>query len=205
MAAYEAILFDFDGVLADSEPVHFACWSEILQPHGVSVDWEDYRKACVGLAEIPTAEWLCRQADPPLDFNRLWAEYPRKQELFRRRMIADPPVSRNISEFLKSLNGYKLAVVSSSRRAEIEPGLEAGGIRRLFQAVVCGDDVESHKPAPDPYLFAARLLGVRAALVVEDSDAGVASGRAAGFDVLRVGSAAETPAAVLAQLNKGGT
>jgi len=77
-------------------------------------------------------------------------------------------------------------VVSSSGRREVEPLLVAGGLRPYFATIVAGDDVERHKPAPEPYLTAARRLGVRRALVVEDSEPGEASGRAAGFDVLRI-------------------
>ena len=202
MPNYEAILFDFDGVLADTEPVHYASWAEILKDYGVSVEWAEYRKYCIGIAEVPTAQWLCLQADPPLNFNQVWAEYPRKQQLFRRRMLGSPPFSPAVVELVNSLTDYKLAVVSSSRRLEVEPGLEAAGIRPLFDAVICGDDVESHKPAPEPYLLAARLLGVKNALVVEDSDAGVASAEAAGFDVIRVQDAADTPAAVSFALSR---
>jgi sugar-phosphatase len=71
--------------------------------------------------------------------------------------------------------------------------LEAGGLRQYFQTVVGGENVKHHKPAPDPYLLAAERLGLRAPLVVEDSAAGIASGRAAGFEVLAVNSPSEVP------------
>ena len=79
-----------------------------------------------------------------------------------------------------------LAVVSSSSCSEIEPLLLAGGIRHHFATVVGGESVQRLKPAPDPYLLAAERLGVTSALVLEDSAAGMASGRAAGFEVLAV-------------------
>jgi HAD superfamily hydrolase (TIGR01509 family) len=61
-----------------------------------------------------------------------------------------------------------------------------GGIRACFHELVCGKEVENLKPAPDPYLKAAELLGARQPLVIEDSESGVASARAAGFEVLRI-------------------
>jgi len=71
----------------------------------------------------------------------------------------------------------------------VEPPIERAGFHTCFQAFVCGREVQNLKPAPDPYLRGAELLGARRPLVVEDSDAGVASGKRRGFDVLRVSSA----------------
>jgi HAD superfamily hydrolase (TIGR01509 family) len=96
---------------------------------------------------------------------------------------------------------YKMAVVSSSARVEVEPVLVRGGIRDCFAALVCGSEVRNLKPAPDPYQRAGGLLRVSKALVVEDSDAGEQSGRAAGFDVLRIKDAATLAAALRARLN----
>jgi len=189
--AFDAILFDFDGVLVDSEPIHYSCWREILAPYGVDLDWDTYCRVCIGVADRPMVEALCRAVSPPADVERVWSEYPRKKEMFRKRLAATLPFPEATLELLLSLAGRKMAVVSSSGRAEVEPMLEAAGLRALFGAVVCGEDVERHKPAPDPYLLAARLLGVDSALVVEDSVSGIASGRAAGFEVIEVRSPRE--------------
>ncbi len=71
--------------------------------------------------------------------------------------------------------------------------LERAGMRACFAALVCAEDVERTKPAPDPYLLAVRLLGVTRALAVEDSASGIESARAAGLDVLEVVSPVEMP------------
>jgi HAD superfamily hydrolase (TIGR01509 family) len=106
-----------------------------------------------------------------------------------------------LREFLSDLDGrYKLAVVSSSSCSEIEPMLEAGGLRQFFRTVVGGEDVKRHKPAPEPYLLAAERLGVRVPLVVEDSESGLAAGRSAGFEVLAVKHPAEVPVLVARRL-----
>ncbi|HWB85885.1 MAG TPA: HAD family phosphatase [Bryobacteraceae bacterium] len=187
MPEFQAILFDFDGVLLDSEPVHAACWAEALAPLGISFDWDYYRTHFIGVEDAEVLRALAALQNPPLDFETLWACYPRKQELYRRRTESDPPFPKELAALLEDLaTQYPLAVVSSSFRAEVEPLLVSGGLRQCFQALVCGEDVVHHKPAPDPYLLAARLLGVETALVVEDSQAGIASGRAAGFEVLPV-------------------
>ncbi len=193
MPPVKSILFDFDGVLLDSEPVHFSCWQQALAPLGVRIDWETHGRKVVGFSERATVEFFAASQDPPREVEELWARYPVKQQLFRERMAAGAPFAPGLEEFLEELGRrYKLAVVTSSGRSEIEPLLDRSGFRRFFGVVVCGNDVEHPKPAPDPYLLAARTLGVDTALVVEDSDAGMESARRAGFEALRVGAVAET-------------
>lgn len=187
MQEFEAILFDFDGVLIDSEPVHCACWADVLKPLGVILEWKFYRDCCIGIDDRDMLRTMAAQSDPPRNWEDLWALYPVKKELFRSRMIAAPPFAAGLAELLGRLQShYRLAVVSSSSCSEIEPLMVAGGVRNFFETVVGGESVKRHKPAPEPYLLAAERLGVTRALVVEDSEAGLASGRAAGFDVLAV-------------------
>jgi HAD superfamily hydrolase (TIGR01509 family) len=194
MPGFDSILFDFDGVLADTEPVHCACWAEVLAPAGIALQWEFYRAHCIGIDDREMVRMLAAQAVPPLPWEDLWRLYPPKKELFRARMAAAPPFAAGLAEFLRGLaEHYTLAVVSSSACSEIEPILEAGALRRYFRTVVGGEDVRRHKPASDPYLLAAERLGAAAPLVVEDSAAGIASGHAAGFAVLAVTSPADVP------------
>src|SRR5450432_309380 len=97
MPEFQAILFDFDGVLVDSEMVHT----------------------------------FAKLADPPADPARLWEQYPLKRQRFRERMAAHAPFAQGVGDFFRELAAhYKLGVVSSRSHAEIEPFLEAAGIRR---------------------------------------------------------------------------
>jgi beta-phosphoglucomutase len=204
MPEFEAILFDFDGVLLDSEPVHYACWAEVLAPLGVTVEWEYYREHGVGVDDREMLRTVAARSDPPRNWEELWALYPAKKRLFQARMAQLPPFDPSLDGFLGELHGvYKLAVVTSSATTEIAPILVAGGIWQHFDTLVGGEDVKRHKPAPDPYLLAAERLGVRAALVVEDSEPGMASGRAAGFEVLAVKGPADLRQRVLGRLSKG--
>jgi HAD superfamily hydrolase (TIGR01509 family) len=197
---YDAILFDFDGVLADTEPVHWQCWVEIIEPFGIELPWEVYSRKCIGVSDRKMIEALASEAKTPVDPELLWAQYDDKKRRFRERIIPSNPVSLAAIELVQSLCDYKLALVTSSGRSEVEPVLEAAGIRECFQAAVFGGDVQRLKPAPDPYLKAAELLNARHPLVVEDSDAGCESGLAAGFDVLRVTTADEMPVLVRGRL-----
>jgi len=201
MPAFDSILFDFDGVLADTEPAHCACWAEVLAPAGIALDWEAYRTRFIGIDDRDMLRMLAAEAARPVAWDGLWKLYPAKKDLFRARMAAAPPFDPALREFLNALGGrYALAVVSSSSCSEIEPMLEAGGLRRFFQTVVGGENVKRHKPAPDPYLLAAERLSLSTPLVVEDSEAGLAAGRAAGFEVLAVKHPAEVPALVSRRL-----
>jgi beta-phosphoglucomutase len=193
VGSYDAILFDFDGVLVDSEPVHFECWRDVLAPFGIALEWEIYHARFIGISDLAMLEDLARLRQPPADVDLLWQQYPRKRALFRERMLGGSPVTAAVRGLLASLNGLRLAVVSSSGRDEIEPILTAGGIRGYFDALVCREDVTEYKPAPAPYLNAAERLQVRSPLVLEDSQAGIASGKAAGFDVLEIPSAGRMP------------
>ena len=198
---YDALLFDFDGVLADSEPIHYRVWNEILAPYGVSIPWDRYVRECIGVADRAMIQRLCEERDPPIDFDELWARYPEKKALFSRRMAASEVFHRPTLDLIHRLNGHwKLAVVSSSGRAEVEPPLLRAGIRERFEVLVCGLEVPRLKPAPDPYLRAAELLGAKRPLVIEDSEAGVAAGKAAGFEVLRISSPGALPEALRSAL-----
>jgi beta-phosphoglucomutase len=203
MPEFDAILFDFDGTLLDTEPVHWACWSQMLAGAGVTLTWDYYRDYCIGIDDRIMLQRLAEAAVPPRDWNELWTLYPAKRELFRERM-ARPEFDPALPQLLDDLAAaYKMAVVSSSACSEIEPILEAGGLRPYFETVVGGGDVKRHKPAPEPYLLAAERLQVNRALVLEDSDAGVASGRAAGFEVIQVKRPADVPTLVRRRLELG--
>jgi len=154
--------------------------NQTLEPLGIQLDWDFYLKNFVGIPD----EVALRQRLHIQDADGLVA---RKQELFRQGLAEAQPFLPETVHLLEDLRGlYQLAVVSSSYRSEVEPPLVRGGIRMLFQLLICGDDVEHFKPSPEPYLLAAERLAARRPLVIEDSEAGVASGRAAGFEVLRV-------------------
>jgi HAD superfamily hydrolase (TIGR01509 family) len=203
MPQFDAILFDFDGVLADTEPVHWACWAEVLRPFGVALDWDYYRDHAVGIDDKDMLRTLAGLARPSLDWRILFAEFPAKQELFRQRTLSRPPFLPALDRLLGDLHRtYSLAVVTSSARSEIDPLLAAGGLRHYFDALVGAEDVARHKPDPEPYRKAAELLRARTPLVVEDSPAGLASGRAAGFTVLPIAAPAEMPALLSRRLDQ---
>lgn len=188
---YDAILFDFDGTLVDSEPIHYECWLEILAPFGVSLTWEEYCRNCIGVSDQAMVRQLADGMG--LDFEAIYSQYPRKKELLRDRMLAAPPMEAEIRDFLLGFEALPMGLVTSSYRLEVEPVLEALSVKQRFVAAVFGDEVKNMKPHPEPYLLAAERLGVRRPLVFEDSEAGLASARAAGFAAIRVENPKDLP------------
>ena len=98
--------------------------------------------------------------------------------MFLSRMLERQSFPSEVLDLLPQLHDYQLAVVTSSGQREVEPLLRDAGIHGFFRTMVYGGDVKKLKPAPDPYLLAMQKLGVRTALVVEDSDAGERATRA---------------------------
>ena len=200
MPTFDAILFDFDGVLVDSEPIHYDCWIEVLKPYGFKMDWDTYVRTCVGISDRTMVERFAQSQSPALDFEELYAQYPRKKQLFRDRILEANPFPAATLDLIRQLP-LPMAVVSSSGRTEVEPPIVHAGIRHRFGAMICGLEAGQLKPAPDPYLKAAELLSARMPLVVEDSDAGAAAGLAAGFEVLRIDHPNELAVKVRAKLS----
>lgn len=188
-----AILFDFDGVLADTEPIHWECWNAALAPLGMGVTWQDYVDHCVGISDREFLETLGRVASPPRGINELWPLYPQKKKLFRDLVLQGGVIIEETRKLLNDLSGHLLAVVTSSSKWEIEAILQNEKVLHLFQATVYGDEVANLKPHPEPYLTAMARLGVTHAITLEDSGPGKLSARAAGCELIEVNHASEVP------------
>jgi beta-phosphoglucomutase len=203
MPAFQAVLFDFDGVLVDSEPIHFRCWRDLLAPYEIELDWETYKGNYIGVSTREMLEHICRKAANGTTPEILLGLIPRKRGLFIELMCRELPLAPDCRAMLTSLSGLRLGVVTSSNRREVEPLLAAAGIRDCFDVLVCGSDVRAQKPSPEPYLKAIQLLGTSSALAVEDSDAGVESAQAAGIEVIRVAGPTEVWPALRERLGRG--
>jgi beta-phosphoglucomutase len=197
----EAILFDFDGVLADTEPLHWECWGEVIRPLGMSISWQNYQDHCIGISDREFLETLGRVSDPPHPIDELWPLYPLKKKLLAERAATGNLIAPEIKQLLKELSGYQLAVVTSSAALEIRSILQAEKVLGLFQACVYGDEVRNLKPNPEPYLTAMQRLGVSRAIILEDSAPGIQSGKAAGCEVMEIRHPSEVPGLLRARLS----
>ena len=162
----EAILFDFDGVLADTEPLHWECWGEVIRPLGMSISWQNYQEHCVGISDREFLETLGRVSHPPRSIDELWPLYPMKKKMLAERASTGTLISPEMKALLQELSNYQLAVVTSSAAIEISSILQAEKVLSLFQTCVYGDQVQNLKPNPEPYLTAMQRLGVSRAIVL---------------------------------------
>ena len=197
----EALVFDFDGVLADTEPLYWRAWCELLKPCNVEFTWEHYCRIGRGIRDENMLDALAELVPDPAAMHRLMQQLPERKQMVRQWKLEQPPISAATIELLKSLAPRKLGLVTSSDRDDIEPLLEKTGIAACFTACVFGDEVTTHKPDPAPYLRIREKLGVNSGIAFEDSDAGAQSAATAGLDVVRVESPDRLPALVFKLLN----
>ena len=178
-----AVLFDFDGTLVDSEPIHLRVWNEVLRPYGVSVSVNDFNHRYLGAVAPEMARQVVLRyhlkADPVLlavKKDRMYAEWVHANPLPLMKYARE-----SISDF--ALRHMKLGCVTGSIRETVELSLRRSGLLEKFDVLVTRDDVDKSKPDPECYLQALRRLGTPAGIAVafEDSEAGVASATEAGL------------------------
>jgi HAD superfamily hydrolase (TIGR01509 family) len=192
----EAVVFDMDGVLFDTEPVHMRAWREILAADGLLYD-DAFFADWIGIPDEDLGAWLAERHPAGGGAEGFLA---RKRARFRAIVEAELTAFAGLAPWLERLAAaVPLAVATSSQRADLELMLEKTGLAPYFRATCTHNDVAEHKPHPAPYLLAAQRLGVapERCAAVEDSPSGVAAARAAGMLTLAVSSAFE-PAALAA-------
>jgi HAD superfamily hydrolase (TIGR01509 family) len=188
-----AAVFDFDGVLVNSEPLHFSSLRDALRPEGLEITPEEYYGLYLAYDDRGAIRRALEHHGQPADRERIEALTRRKEGCFAA-VLRDIPFFPGARELVRALAGeMPLAIASGARHTEIEQILLAGGLRDAFTAVVGAEDAPRTKPDPAPYLEAARLLSARApglrpedCVAFEDSGPGIAAARTAGMRVVAV-------------------
>lgn len=183
-----AVIFDMDGVLADTEPVYEQALGVVLARRGAAVSATEYA-ALVGVTNEATWRWVVERfglADAPEEL--LDESESVLMPALSGGLVAAPGVIELVT--MLRARGVPLALGSSARRPVVEAVLAGLGLADAFSAVVSGDDVRQGKPDPAIFLEAARRLGVAASacVVIEDSLPGMRAGRFAGMSVVGVRS-----------------
>jgi HAD superfamily hydrolase (TIGR01509 family) len=176
------VLFDLDGTLADTEPLQWQSYRQVLAPFGVDVGMEEYRVHWI--AVDGGAEYACERYRLPIDAGELRR---RKMAAYRTLIAEGVAPCPGAREALERLAPYcRLAIATNSVRVEANLVLGHLGIAARLEAVVAREDYAEAKPAPDAYRAAAAALGLPPAdcLVIEDTARGVRSGVAAGCVVV---------------------
>lgn len=180
----QALIFDFDGLIINTEETELRAWQEIFQQHSIELALETYLP-CVGRGATTQTfhpyTYLVEQLGRELDRVSIQAAcHQRNLEL-----IAEQPVLPGVREMLDAARqrGLKLAVASSSPRSWVNGHLTRLGLRAYFDHLACGDEVEHTKPYPDTYLKALEKLEISAdqAVAFEDSVNGMLAARSAGI------------------------
>jgi len=191
-----AILFDFDGVIVNSEPLHFWAYHQTLREEKIDLTEEEYYRELVGMDDRGCIRHLWKLHGRPLTGAALLRVFTRKKEAMaelieRRRPRALP----GAEAFVRGLwRNYPLGIYSAALRDEIEAMLEGVALRDCFQVVTSAEDVRRAKPHPEGYLKTMELLSRKAGrklappdcLVSEDAPRVIAAAGAAGFRILGV-------------------
>ncbi len=178
------LVFDLDGVIVDSNPVHVEAWAGYLESHGRRLP------PCAGrlIFGRRNDEIVRDFFGADLREEVIVAHGAAKEALYREMMRPQlrERLVPGVEAFLMRHSGVPMALASNAERANVEFVLEGAGLRTFFTAVLDGGRVGRPKPFPDIYLEAARLLGVHPAdcIVFEDSEAGIQAARAAGARVV---------------------
>jgi HAD superfamily hydrolase (TIGR01509 family) len=192
-----AIVFDFDGVIANSEPLHFRAFRDVLASRGVELTEPDYYTRYLGFDDLGAFRAIAK------DRGRTWSageltsltadKAERMEALERDASVLFPGAADAIR---RAAAAVPIAIASGALGAEIRRVLDEAGLTHHFKAIVAAEDTAASKPAPDPYQRAVALLSesvgeaVLAAdcVAVEDSRWGIASARAAGLRAVGVTS-----------------
>lgn len=179
----EAVVFDLDGVIVDSEHVWDEARQQLAREHGVR--WPE--RASRDMMGMSSPEWSAYMRDVvgiPAEPQEISAEVVRRLEaIYRERLPLIPGAAEAVERMAER---WPLALASSSNRELIDLALELSGLARFFRATVSSEEVARGKPAPDVYLEAARRLDVdpERCAAVEDSENGILSAKAAGMRVI---------------------
>jgi HAD superfamily hydrolase (TIGR01509 family) len=195
----EAVVFDLDGVLIQSEEVWDAVRERYVRDRGGRYDAE-VQRAMMGMSAPEWSRYLHEEAgvlDGPEDINRDVVE--RMLEAYRHEL---PLLPGAVEAVRRTAADFPLALASSSNREIFEAALELAGLIGCFRATVSSEEVERGKPAPDVYLEAARRLGIapEACAAVEDSHAGIRSAKSAEMRVIAIPNASYPPDAEALEL-----
>ena len=191
-----AVLFDFDGVIVNSEPLHFHAFHEVLAAERIELSEEEYYRELIGFDDKGAFRHLYEsrglQLSPKTFLSLMAGKSRAMMELIRRRQFGALP---GVEQFVRSLwRKRPLGICSGALRDEIEAMLEGISLRDCFSVIVAAEDVKIGKPDPQGYLLTAKLMGEKLhksfkpadCLIVEDAPTVIRSVRKAGFPVLAV-------------------
>jgi HAD superfamily hydrolase (TIGR01509 family) len=191
-----AVIFDFDGVITDSEILHFRSFNQVLAPFGVKITTKDYYKNYLGLTDIDLLKLLSDKGLLAVDAEGIKNFAKQKSRIFEKLAKTEGRIIEGVRSFLQMLrqNSIPMAICSGALLAEIELILEEAHLRSFFEVIVSAEQVKKNKPHPDGFLLTlAKLNHDRLnpivnsqCVVIEDSHWGLKAAKAAGMHTVAV-------------------
>jgi beta-phosphoglucomutase len=193
----DAVIFDFDGVIVDTEPLHYRAFQKVLEPVGVGFSWQEYMDIYMGFDDRDTFLEAFHSRGKTIDPSELHRLIDRKavifQDVIQDGVTAYPgvvPLIRHLHEA-----SVPLAISSGALHSDIDPILRILDLSDCFEIIVAADDISKSKPDPECYRLAFEKLVAQApstaisqarTLAIEDTPAGIVSAKAAGLQVVAV-------------------
>ena len=189
-SALQAVIFDFDGVIADSEPLHFRAFQQALADDGLELTPKLYYSRYLGFDDVGMFQAFAEDHAVPMDAARLTELVARKGARLQALLTGGSVLFPGAVEFVRAAaNAVPIAIASGALRHEIDEVIEAAGVANLFAAIVASGDTPESKPSPAPYKLAferlrdasGAALDPRRCVAIEDSRWGLESARGAGL------------------------
>ena len=192
----QAVIFDFDGVITDSEVLHLRSFNNVLGQYGIEITKKDYYKKYLGSSDLDCFRQLRSEGKLNLDDEEIENLIKRKNEDFEKLARTEGRLIAGVKDFLQKLkqNNITMAICSGSLLTEIMLILEEAGLQTFFDVIVSAEQVRTGKPAPEGFLLALQKLNKKSpepvlaehCIVIEDSYWGLEAARAAGMHTVAV-------------------
>lgn len=192
----EAVIFDFDGVIVDTEPLHYEAFRRTLEPLGLHFSWQEYVDIYIGFDDRDAFRHAFSARGAALDSEMLQHLIGQKADYFIDIIKSGVSAYPGVLEIIAHLdsNSIPLAICSGALKSDIDPILAMLGIAERFSVIVTADDVAASKPDPECYRLAFERLRLAAGLnlakertmAIEDTPAGIKSAKGAGLTVCAV-------------------
>lgn len=193
----DAVIFDFDGVIVDTEPIHYQSFQKILEPMGMGYSWLEYTATYMGFDDRDAFREVFRAAGENITSDKLQELINQKATIFEQVIAGGVTPYPGVIELIIELAAHSipLAISSGALRSDIMPILEQLNIKQYFSHIVTADDVPQSKPHPASYLkakekllssFPDNLSSSSIIYAIEDTPAGIQSAKGAGLSVIAV-------------------
>ncbi len=191
-----AVIFDFDGVITDSEILHLRTFNEVLAQYGIEIPTGDYYTEYLGSTDFDCFMVLSDKHGLGLDEQGIENLVRQKNEIYEELAKTEGKIIEGVRGFLEMLkdNNVRMAICSGSLLTEIELLLDEAGLRNFFEAIVSAEEVKKFKPDPEGFLLALRklnekglnLISAGECIAIEDSHWGLEAARRAGMHTIAI-------------------